>query len=273
MASDNWVKSASRGITPAQIDTSAPNPARVWDSMNGGHDNFEADRRVARQLVAATPELSQAALAVRAFCGRVARHAGEAGIRQFLDISLGLRDASSVHTAGRAAAPGSRFVFVAHDPMVLSHTRATLHSSAEGEVSCVDADPLDIESVLRAVSGILNPGEPVAVLMSDTLFFLQDAAGVVARVAAAVPSGSHLGVIQPGEQLTLAARRWSSYFHSPVYLRGPDKVAGWFAGLDLLEPGVVEIHRWRPAPDDPECQAGVPLLGAVARKRCAKGFS
>jgi hypothetical protein len=266
MASDDWVRSASRGMTPARIDTTAPNPARVWDSMNGGHDNFEADRRVARQLVAAEPSLAQAAVAVRAFCGRVASVAGEAGIRQFLDISLGLRDASSIHESGRAVAPGSRFVFVANDPMVLSHTRATLRSSTEGTVNCVTADPLDIESVLRAVSGLLDLGEPVAVIMSDTLIFLQDASGVVARLAAAVPSGSYLGVIQAGERLASAARRWNRYFSNPVYLRGPGEVAGWFTGLDLLAPGVVEIHRWRPAPDDPEHPSGLPLLGAVARK-------
>jgi S-adenosyl methyltransferase len=89
----------------------------------------------------------------------------------------------------------------------------------------------------------------------------------VATLAAAVPSGSYLAVIQPDDRLALAARRWSYYFDSPVYLRDPDKVAGWFEDLDLLEPGVVDIHRWRPAADDPECPAGLPLLGAVGRKR------
>jgi len=235
--------------------------------MNGGRDNFETDRQVARQLVAVTPSLAQAALAVHAFCGRVVRLAGEAGIRQFLDISLGLRDASSIHAAGRAVAPGSRFVFVANDPMVLSHTRATLHSSAEGRVICVVADPLNIESVVRAVSGSLDLAEPVAVVMSDSLIFVQDVSAVVARLAAWMPSGSYLGVIQGDERLAVAARRWTYFFDGPVYLRDRHEVAGWFTGLDLVEPGVVEIHRWRPAPDDPECQDGVPLLGAVARTR------
>jgi len=267
MASENWVRSASRTISPARIDRSVPNPARVWDAMNGGRDNFEADRRVARQLVSVAPPLAQAAVAVAAFSGRLARLAGEAGVRQFLDISLGQRFASSTYAAGRAAAPGARFVFVANDPMVLSHTRATLRSSAEAEVSCVDADPLDIESVLRAVGGILDLSEPVAVLMTDTLIFLRDAAGVVARLAAAVSSGSYLGVIQADEGLAPAARRWNYSFNSPVYLRGPGEVAGWFTGLDLLEPGVVEIQRWRPAPAHPERSSGLPLLGAVARKR------
>jgi len=266
MASENWVRSASRAVTPARIDTSAPNPARVWDSMNGGHDNFETDRTVAKSLVTAVPELAQALPAVQGFYGRVARLAGQAGIRQFLDISMGLRAASSMHAAARAVAPGSRFVLVAHDPMVLSHTRATLRSSAEDTVSCVDADPLDIDSVLRAVGGILDLAEPVAAFMSDTLIFLQDALGVVARLAAAVPSGSYLAVIQGDERLAQVARRWNNSVPFPVYLRGPGKVAEWFAGLDLLEPGVVEIPRWRPAPDDPEYPRGLPLLGAVARR-------
>jgi hypothetical protein len=267
MASENWVRSASRGVTPAHISASAPNPARVWDSMNGGHDNFAADRHVAEYLVRIVPALAQAGPAVQAFCGRVARLAGEAGVRQFLDISMGLRSASSVYAAARAVAPGSRFVFVANDPMALSHTRAALHPSAEGTVSCVNADPLDIESVLRAVSGILDLAQPVAVLMSDTLIFLEDASGVVARLAAVVPSGSYLAVIQGDERLALAARRWNNTVPFPAYLRGPGQIAHWFAGLDLLEPGVVEIQRWRPAPDDPECPPGLPLLGAVARKR------
>ena len=265
--SENWVRSASHPSTPAQIDPSAPNPARVWDSMNGGHDNFRTDRLVAGYLVTAVPALAQAGPTVQAFCGRVTRVAGEAGIRQFLDISMGLRAASSVHAAARAVAPGSRFVFVANDPMVLSHTRATLRSSAEGAVTCVNVNPLDIESVLRAVSGILDLAEPVAVLMSDTLVFLQHASRVVTRLAAAVPSGSYLAVIQGDERLALAARRWNNSVPFPAYLRGPDEVGRWFAGLDLLEPGVVEIQRWRPASDDPECPPGLPLLGAVARKR------
>jgi S-adenosyl methyltransferase len=267
MASENWVRSASRTITPAQISASAPNPARVWDSMNGGHDNFEVDRHVANYLVSVVPALAQAGPAVQAFCGRAARLAGEAGVRQFLDISMGLRAASSMHAAARAVAPGSRFVFVANDPMVLSHTRAALHPSAEGEVSCVDADPLNIESVLRAVSGILDLAKPVAVFMSDTLIFLQDASSVVARLAVAVPSGSYLAVIQGDERLSRAARRWNNTVPFPAYLRGRDQVALWFAGLDLLQPGVVEIQRWRPAPDDPASPPGLPLLGAVARKR------
>jgi hypothetical protein len=265
--SDEWLRSASRAIAPARFDTSSPNPARVWDAMSGGHDNFEADRLVARHLTDAAPVLARAAEAGWGFRMRVARSAAEAGIRQFLDISMGMRNLPAKQPLARGSGPGSRLVFVADDPLVLSHMRATLRSPVPDSITCVEADPFDVGSVLHAVRGVLDPGEPVAVIMTDTLMFLPDPPGVVARLAAAVPSGSYLGVIQADEQLALAARRWSRNFGGPAYVRDAGQVAGWFTGLDLLEPGVVEIPRWRPAPDDPDCPSGMPLLGAVARKR------
>jgi hypothetical protein len=273
--SEDWLKSASRTITSARIDTSAPNPARVWDAMTGGHDNFEADRRLARRLVAAAPSLAQAGVAVWAFRGRVVSYlAGEAGIRQFLDISMGMRGTATSNTlaVARALAPDCRVVTVVNDPVVLSHARATLGSPAEGAISYVEADPRHLEAVLGGVREALNLAEPVAVLMPDTLNFTKNAAGAVRRISAALAPGSHLAVIQapPDDRMALAARRWSRLFDMQVYLRDAGEVAGWFEDLDLVGPGVVEINQWRPTPDDPEFPefpVGMPLLGAVARKR------
>ena len=271
--SEEWLKSASRTITPAaRIDTTAPNPARVWDAMSGGHDNFEADRLVARHLVAAMPTLAQAGDAVWAFRSRVVSYlVGEAGIRQFIDISMGMRRTPTFSTdaVARAVTGDCRVVYVIGDPVVLSHARATLRSPAEGAISYIDANPRHLESVLRAVREAADLTEPVAVLMPDTLNFTRNAAGAVARVVNAVSSGSYLNVIQscPDERQVLAARRWNRLLDMPVYLRDAGEVASWFTDLDLVEPGVVEIHRWRPGADDPECPAGMPILGAVARKR------
>lgn len=269
--SEEWLKSASRTITPARIDTSGPNPARVWDSMNGGRDNFETDRRVARHLVAAAPALAAAGLAAWGFRGRVVTHlAGEAGIRQFIDISMGMRGTatSNTHAVAQAVAPRCRVVYVAQDPVVLSHARATLRSSAEGSITYVEADPRHIETILHGVRGALDLTEPVGVLMPDTLNFTRNVSGAIARLAAAVSSGSYLAVIQAmqDERMALAARRWNRFLNMPVYLRDRNEVAGWFRNLDLLEPGVVPIHRWRPGPGEPEFPTGMPLLGAVARK-------
>jgi hypothetical protein len=270
--SEEWLKSASRTITPARIDTSAPNPARVWDAMSGGHDNFEADRLVARHLVAVMPTLAQVGDAVWAFRSQVVSYlVGEAGIRQFIDIGMGMRGTPTFSTdaVARAVTRDCRVVYVINDPVVLSHARATLRSPAGAAISYIDADPRHIESVLRAVREAVDLGEPVAVLMPDTLNFTRNAAGVVARVVNAVSSGSYLNVIQscPDERQALAARRWNRLIDMPVYLRDADEVASWFRDLDLVPPGVVEIQRWRPGPDDPQCPVGLPILGAVARKR------
>jgi hypothetical protein len=270
MVSENWLKSASRAITPARIDSSAPNPARVWDALNGGRDNFEADRRVARQLMAAVPVLAQAEIAAWAFWDRVVSYlAGEARIRQFIDIGMGMRGTASSSTLAfaQAVAPACRFVYVVHDPVVLSHARATLRSSAEGTVSYVDANPRHIESILHGVRETIDLAEPVAVLMPDTLPFTKNPSGAITRLASAVPAGSFLAAMQTSTSLAQAARRWERLFDMPVYLRDTAEVARWFRGLDLLEPGVVELHRWRPRPDDPEHPAGNLMLGAVARKR------
>jgi len=270
--SDEWLRSASREITPARIDTSSPNPARIWDAMSGGHDNFEADRLVARHLVAAMPTLAQAGDAVWAFRSRVVSYlVGEAGIRQFIDIGMGMRrtPTSSTDAVARAITGDCRVVYVINDPVVLSHARATLCSPAGGAISYIDANPRHIESVLHAVREAVDLAEPAAVLMPDTLNFTRNAVGAVARVVNAVSSGSYLNVIQssPDERQVLAARRWNRLCDMPVYLRDAEEVAGWFAGCDILAPGVVEVHRWRPGPDDPEYPAGMPLLGALARKR------
>ena len=104
--------------------------------------------------------------------------------------------------------------------------------------------------------------------MIDILNFLEDAGDVLSRLAAAVPAGSYLAAMQPtrDERLIVAARRWNQLAATPVILRDRDQVVRWFAGLELVDPGIVEVHRWRPAPGDPDYPDGMPLLGAVARK-------
>lgn len=268
---EDWLKSASRTIEAARIDVTAPNPARVWNYMSGCRDNFETDRRAAGHLMSAAPALANAGPPAMAFKARAERLMAESGVRQFADISMGMRGTSSMHTVVQAVAPACHVVHVANDPVVLSHARASLRSSAEGRISYAEADPCDIDAVLTGLREILDLAEPVGIVMPDSLNFTENASRVVARVAAAAASGSYLAVIQvaPDPRMALAARRWTHLFEMPVYLRDRDDVARWFGDLDLLEPGVVEIDRWRPAPGDPEPQPAyaMPLLGAVARKR------
>ena len=266
---DEWLKAASRPIRGVRVDSSVPNVARVWNCLVGGRDNFDTDRRAARQLIAASPVMAWLPSASRAFLRRTVRYlAAEAGIRQFLDIGTGMPSPGNTHEVAQDVDPSCRVVLVDNDPVVLSHARALLRSSDEGAVSYLDADARDTQVVIDGARATLDLTQPVGVIMIDLLNFLEDAAGVVARLAAAVPAGSYLAVMQPSrdEQLVVAARRWNQLADSPVFLRDRDEVALWFAGLELVDPGIVDVNQWRPAPGDPTFPDGIPLLGAVARK-------
>jgi trans-aconitate methyltransferase len=268
--SEEWLKAASRPIKAADVDSSVPNVARVWNYLVGGRDNFEADRKAARQLVAAAPVMKQMVPASRAFLRRAVTYlVAEAGIRQFLDIGTGMPTAGNTHEVAQAVDPSCRVVYVDNDPVVLSHARAAgLRSCEEGATSYLDADVRDTGAVIAGASATLDFDRPVGVILIEILNFLEDAAGVLTRLASAVPAGSYLAVMQPSrdERLTVAARRWSQLGATPVFLRDRGQVAGWFTGLELIDPGIVEVNRWRPAPGDPDYRDGMPFLGAVARK-------
>lgn len=266
--SEDWLRATSRPVKNVRIDTDVPNVARVWNFLIGGRDNFEADRRAARQLVAVAPVIVQAAPASRAFLRRsVGYLAADAGIRQFLDIGPGLPAAGNTHEVAQAIDPACRVVYVDNDPVVLTHARALLRSSAGG-VTFLDVDANETAGVIAGARATLDFAEPVAIIMIDILNFLAEADGILARLVAAVPSGSYLVLMQPtgDEGLAVAARRWNRIARTPVYLRDRAAVARWFTGLHLVAPGIVELNRWRPAPDDPACDGIMPLLGAVACK-------
>jgi hypothetical protein len=268
---DESLQGAGRPAWHGHIDTSAPNVARVWDFLTGGRDNFESDRRAARQLVAVSPVMAHVAPASRAFQRRVVTYlAAEAGIRQFLDIGTGMPSAGNTQEVAQAVDPSCRIVLADNDPVVLSHVRALVHSAPEGAVGFLDVDARDARRVIDGAGETLDLTRPVGVIIIDLLNFLTatEAADVMARLAAELAAGSHLAVMQPSrdERLEAAARQWNQVALAPVFLRDREQVAAWFCGLELVDPGIVEVHQWRPAPGDTAYPAGLPLLGAVARK-------
>ncbi|MGH3261647.1 MAG: SAM-dependent methyltransferase [Trebonia sp.] len=266
---EDWREAASRTNRAARVDPMVPNVARVWNFLVGGRDNFDADRQAAKQLIAAAPVMEHVAPASRAFLRRAVTYlAAEAGITQFLDIGTGMPTAGNTHEVAQEVNPACRIVYVDNDPVVLSHARARLRSSDEGATNYLDADARDTATVIAGAGETLDLDKPVAVIMIDILNFLRDAGDVLARLAAAIPPGSYLAAMQPtrDNRLSVAAQRWNELAATPVYLRDHGEFSGWFAGLEIVEPGIVEVHRWRPAPGDRDYQDGMPLLGVVARK-------
>src|SRR2546423_7262591 len=159
----------------AQLDTSVPHSARVWNYWLGGKDNFAADRAVGDQVREIFPDIVEIARVSRAFLARAVEYlAGEAGVRQFLDIGTGLPTADNTHQVAQRVDPRSRVVYVDNDPLVLVHARALLTSSAEGGTDYLDADIHDPDKILQGATGTLDFSQPVALMMLGILGHVTD---------------------------------------------------------------------------------------------------
>ena len=231
--------------------------ARVYDFWLGGTDNFAADRAVAEQVAAAYPDIRIAVRAQRAFLARAVRFlVAEAGIRQFLDIGTGLPSADNTHQVAQAAAPESRVAYVDNDPIVLDHARGLLTSSPEGATTYIDADLRDTGAVLERAADVLDFGQPVAVMLLGVLQGIPDReepGAIIARLMASVPSGSYLALTQiagdvAADEVAEGVQRYNQQAAAPVAARTHAEACRFFAGLDLVEPGVVQVHRWRAGP-------------------------
>jgi hypothetical protein len=237
------------------LDTDVPQTARIWNHLLGGKDNFAVDREVGDQIMASLPQLAENARLSRAYLTRAVRYlAGEVGIRQFLDIGTGLPTADNTHEVAQSVAPDARIVYVDNDPMVLAHARSLLTTSAEGATDYLDADLRDAPSILREAARTLDLSRPVALFLMGILGHVptdDEAKAIIASYLDHLPSGSYLAMYDgsdTSEANNEAVRIWNVSANPKYHLRSPESIAGLFEGLDLVEPGVVPVTRWRPEP-------------------------
>jgi SAM-dependent methyltransferase len=262
------------GQEAPSFDTSVAHVARVYDYWLGGKDNFAADRVAAEQAMQAYPDIVYSVRANRAFLARTVRYlAREAGVRQFLDIGTGIPSANNTHEVAQSVDTGSRVVYVDNDPVVLAHARALLVGNGEGLTHFIDADLRDTGRILAGAAETLDFSQPVAIMLMAILQHIDDAEdpyGIVRSLLAAVPSGSYLTISHPAadlaaQQMAQMAERLNQLMAEKVTFRTRPQVVPFFAGLDMVEPGLVRVQEWRP---DTEIEAKSPaaLWGGVGRK-------
>ena len=227
----------------------------MYDYWLGGKDNFEADRQAAQAALAAYPGMAGLARENRAFLRRVVRYlAGEAGVRQFLDIGTGIPTVGNAHEVAQEVAPECRVVYVDYDPVVLTHARALLTSTREGATAYIDADLRDSGTVLEKAAQTLDMTEPVAVTMLAVLHAVgdkDDPWAVVAQIMRPLPSGSYLAISHIAaelerEKLNESRDRVNRISHQQYTHRSHAEVLRFFDGLEMVEPGLVELRHWRP---------------------------
>jgi len=270
---------SGNGTGAAGINTSVPNVARIYDYILGGKDNFAADRRAAQQLLAALPDIAGVVRDNRSFIGRVVRYlAGEAGVRQFLDLGAGLPTQNCVHQMAQAVAPDARVVYVDNDPVVCTHGQALLGPG--DKIGVVLGDLRRPAEVLRhpEVLDKLDFSQPVGVLCVCALHFVPDEEKphqIIAEyrehlapgsylalthgITAATPEDDPDGVV---ESVTDVYQNASAQIH----VRPTKEIERFFDGFEIVQPGVVWTADWRP--DRATRPAGRPnsLHGGVGRK-------
>jgi SAM-dependent methyltransferase len=261
---------------PFELNTNVAQSARVYDYWLGGKDNFPADRGLGDAIADQVPTIRTQVRGQRAFLGRAVRYlAGEAGIRQFLDIGTGIPTAGNVHDVAQKLAPESRVLYVDNDPIVLAHSRALVPSSPKGRVAFILADLRDPEAVLAdpALAETLNLTEPVGLVLIGIMPHLRDADDprrIVTTLVDALASGSYLVLSQTTPDFDPEAMRGLAEVSErggiPNVPRTLADTEPFFAGLELVEPGLVPLAAWRPDPGTQEDPRSVYAYGAVARK-------
>ncbi|GAA3127701.1 SAM-dependent methyltransferase [Streptosporangium carneum] len=260
----------NRSLTP-NLGMGHPHPARIYDYLLGGKDNFAPDRQAAEQGLAAAPDVRDIALANRRFLVRVVRHLAGLGVRQFLDVGTGFPTSPNVHEiAGEASA----VVYVDVDPVVVTHGRAQL--AKRHNVHMIQGDLREPADVLAQGGRLLDLREPVALLVVSVTHNVTDEegpAGILARYMRELASGSHLAISQMASDVSpersaalagVAARQ-----RMTLLPRTHAEVLAQFGGLPLLEPGLVQVPLWHPDEEERAARAQLSRVwtyGGVARK-------
>lgn len=254
-----------------KIDTSRPHPARIYDYLLGGKDNYEVDQRAGDALTAKAPEAPISVRANRAFLQRAVRYVVGAGVRQLLDIGTGLPTSPNIHETAQQAAPDVRVAYVDNDPIVKAHADALL--SQFGETSIVLADVRDPQAVVDHpdVRRLIDFAAPVALFLVAVLHFVTDAEKpeeIVATLRDALPDGSYLVLSHATGDLADRRDAQAVYNNATatMNLRSHAEVERFFDGFDLVEPGLVQVPFWRPDTPPPAHAKEVGFYGGVARK-------
>lgn len=260
------------------LRTDIAHSARIYDYLLGGKDNFAADRQAAAKMVESTPGLPISMRANRRFMARVGRYlAAEVGIRQFLDVGTGLPTSPNLHEVVQQVDPAARVVYVDNDPLVLVHARALLTGTDEGHVAYLDADLREPDRILADLTGdeIVDLERPVALTLIAVLQHITDddqVRSIIQRLTSPFVPGSALAVSivtadndPRGNERTVATYNRSGV---PNTTRTRDQAVSFFAGFELVEPGVTWVHQWRPDEIDRQTDSNcVYMYGGLGFKR------
>lgn len=255
----------------SELDTKTPHGGRVWNYFLGGNDNYKADQEAGEAYKALFPEIEEFAQASRAFLRRTATFmTKELGLDQFFDVGSGLPAEQNTHEVVQGLDPTAKIVYSDLDTLVNLLVHSHLRSTREGVATYFQADMRDTDALLEGVSRTLDLSRPVGVIFSDCLGHIRDEEdpwGVVSRLTRHLTSGSYLMVSHASDtnpRQVEAQRVYNAAADVPYVLRPVDRIARFFDGMDMVDPGLVPWRDWKPDEFAGTVTSG---YGAVARIR------
>lgn len=227
---------------PADVDPARPAPARIYDYLLSGKNNFQADRDAAKRIMALVPEIKDCAWANRSFHQRAARWIADRGVRQFIDIGSGLPTVGNTHDVVRSVDTSCRVAYVDNDPMVRAQS-AQLLAGTPG-VRVILGDLRDPDQVLAdpELRELIDFTEPVGLLMTAVVHFVADESdpwGLIRRYLAALAPGSYLALshLTSDHKPPRAVHEFRRVFNratEQVHFRSKPEVERLFEGLDMV---------------------------------------
>ena len=255
---------SSGGEPPEGVDFERSSVARLYDWLLGGHHNFAPDRELGRRLLVAEPNARLIVRENRDFLGRAVRCLLDQGVRQFLDLGSGIPTQENVHEIAQRSVPGARVVYVDNDPSAVAHSRQILAGNPDAGVILEDLRRPEAVLGHPTTRALLDVARPIGLLMVSVLHFIpdeDDPAGMIARYRDALAPGSHLVISHATHEAAPRAaadveRLYASTARSSAYTRSREEITRFFAGFELLAPGVVYLPLWWPrssvTPEHPE---------------------
>jgi hypothetical protein len=236
---------------PSDVDVSKPNPARIYDYLLGGANNFDVDRAFAKRLIEIVPDAASMVIENRSFLRRSVRYLAETGIDQLLDLGSGIPTAGNTHQVAQEVNPDCRVVYVDHEAVAVAHSEMMLANTPNADI--VRADVLRPSDVLGdpKTQALLDFSRPVAVLMFAVVHFMRPEdrpAEMIRAYRDATVPGSYLalshGTSDGRQDMDELAVEYSSKATSNVIMRTRAEVQGFFDGYELVEPGLVFSAAW-----------------------------
>jgi hypothetical protein len=240
----NWV--------PSDVDVSKPNPARVYDYLLGGANNFEVDRGLAKRLVELVPDVAFMVIENRSFLRRAVTFLAQAGIDQFLDLGSGIPTVGNTHEVAQQINPACKVLYVDQEAVAVAHSDLLLADNPQADI--LRADVRRPEEVLSdpKTKAILDFSRPVAILMFAVVHFMDandKPADVISAYREATVPGSYLALshitAEGRPDMIDAVAEYSTKATMEGNLRGKDEIQTFFDGYNLVDPGLVFTPQWR----------------------------